>query len=93
MQKMQKRHDDLLTARIEEVAHKGWSYITWWEAYLWYDQKKLAKNFWRDLKSRFEETNQKKDGLELHLYEDHGGVLLINGSGLNPISSKIGDDD
>jgi hypothetical protein len=27
------------------------------------------------------------------LYEDHCGVLLIHGSGLNPISSKIGNDD
>ena len=88
---MEKRHDDLLTTRIEEVTAKGWSFIAWWEAYLWTGQKKLGKNFWRDLKRRFDERN--KANTELYIYQNGEGVLLIHGTELTPISSKIGSDD
>lgn len=72
---MEKRHDDLLTARIEELAEKGWSFIHWWEAYLWYDQKKLGKNFWRDLEARFANACAQKVPPKLYIYEKFcGGV-------------------
>ena len=88
---MQKRHDDLLTARIEEVTNKGWAFIAWWEAYLWYDQQKLGKNFWRDLKLRFDEHNKvDRERGELHFRQALDGVLLINGDGLKPISARTG---
>jgi hypothetical protein len=72
------------------VTRKGWAFIAWWEAYLWYDQKKLAKNFWRDLKSRFDEHNQERG--ELQFYSSVDGLLLVHGAGIKPISSMTGDD-
>jgi hypothetical protein len=86
---MEKRHDDLLTARMEEVANRGWAFIAWWEAYLWANQQKLGKNFWRDLKARFEAVADS----ELYIYEDDAGFLLIEGGRLKLVSSKIGADE
>jgi hypothetical protein len=73
---MERRHEDLLTARIEEVIDKGWAFLWWWEAYRWYDQERLATNFWRDLKSRFDEETRKERSYELFILESDQGVLL-----------------
>ena len=89
---MEKRYDDALTSRIEEVAQKGWSFIEWWEAYLWSGQKKLGKNFWRDLEERFALACAKKTGPDLYIYEGGGGVLLIHSDGLNRINTKFPND-
>jgi hypothetical protein len=85
---MEKRHDDLLTARIEEVAANGWAFIQWWEAYLWTGQKKLGKNFWRDLEARFATAYAKRSPPDLQFCQTPAGLLLINPDGLAPISSK-----
>ena len=53
---MQKRHDDLLTQRIDEVVNRGVTYIAWWELNFWYDAKRISKNIWRDLRERFMEA-------------------------------------
>jgi hypothetical protein len=89
---MEKRHDDLLTARIEELAAKGWSFIHWWEAYLWSGQKKLGKNFWRDLDARFASACAKRMPPDLYIYESSAGVLLIHGDELKLISTKFPND-
>ena len=95
---MEKRYDDLLTTRIEEVTRKGWSFINWWEAYLWYGQAKLGKHFWVDLKEKFDKCNIELDrnktpaSYDLYYSERNDGVLLIHGDILNHISIKIGTD-
>jgi hypothetical protein len=88
---MEKRHDEQLTARIEEVANNGWAFIEWWEAYLWYNQQKLGKNFWRDLKSRFDDCKSNKDA-ELSFIAGRGVLLLINKANLEALSEKIGQE-
>jgi hypothetical protein len=88
---MEKRHDEQLTARIEEVANNGWALIQWWEAYLWYDQQKLGKNFWRDLKSRFDDCKPNK-AAELSFISRNGALVLINNAHLDALSTKIGEE-
>jgi len=55
---MNKRHDDLLTSRLEEIITKGCTYISWNELYLWYGVAKLAARTYRDLAERWTEITE-----------------------------------
>jgi len=89
---MDKRYDATLTERIEACVLRGWSLIYWWEGYLWYNQKKLGKNFYRDLAQRFEDlaNEQGYDKVELQFIMNSEGILLLHG--VQPISSKTGEE-
>ena len=50
---MDKRHDDALTNRLEEIITDGVTYISWNELYLWYDTEKIAAGTYRDLHARW----------------------------------------
>jgi hypothetical protein len=52
---MEKRHQDLLTSRLEQIVTTGSTYIAWSELYLWYGVQKLAKRTYRDLSERWDE--------------------------------------
>lgn len=52
---MERRHDDELTARLEEILTKGCTYISWNELYIWYDVQKIAARTYRDLSERWDE--------------------------------------
>jgi len=52
---MDKRHDELLTSRLEEILTKGCTFISWNELYLWYGVSKLAARTYRDLAERWDE--------------------------------------
>ena len=52
---MDKRHDDLLTSRLEEILTKGSTFVSWSELYLWYNVEKLAARTYRDLARRWDE--------------------------------------
>jgi len=54
---MQKRHDDLLTSRLEKILTEGCAYISWNELYLWYDAKALAARTYRDLSNRWDDLS------------------------------------
>ena len=84
---MERRHDELLTARLEEVMLNGCSYITWDELYHWYTVQKIAANTWRDLKNRWDEVTARKGG-PLKKVEGRGGIFLHDGS-----KSKFVDPD
>lgn len=86
---MLKRHEDALMTRIDQVTHRGWAHIAWWEAYLWYGAERISKKVWRDLRDRFSEEN---DG-ELHICEDDAGFLLLHNNALTDISKKLGEGD
>lgn len=65
---MEKRHDDLLTSRLEEIYTKGVTYISWNELYLWYDVQAIAARTYRDLVNRWDDLSSgwtKQDGTEL----------------------------
>jgi hypothetical protein len=89
---MDKRYDAILTSRVEEAVLRGWSLVQWWEAYLWYDQKKLGKNFYRDLAQRFSEcvAEQEQKVVELQYIMNNEGILLLHG--IQPISTKTGEE-
>ena len=52
---MDKRHDDILNSRLEEIVTKGCTFISWNELYLWYGVSKLAARTYRDLATRWDE--------------------------------------
>ena len=85
---MERRHDELLTARLEDAMLNGCSHITWNELYQWYDVQKLAANTWRDLKKRWEEVTEGRKAGPLKMVEGRGGMFLHDGS-----KSKFVDPD
>lgn len=54
---MQKRHDDILTSRLEEIYTNGVAYVSWNELYLWYDVQAIAARTYRDLSNRWDEIS------------------------------------
>jgi len=85
---MERRHDELLTARLEDAMLNGCSHITWNELYQWYDVQKLAANTWRDLKKRWDEVTEGRKVGSLKMVEGRGGMFLHDGS-----KSKFVDPD
>ena len=83
--KMDRRHDDLLTARLETILDKGVTYITWNEIYRWYGVQKIAANTYRDIKSRWQEISQGKLGMLKAVNIPYtGGVYLIAEKHIKP---------
>lgn len=58
---MDKRHDELLTSRLEEILTRGSTFISWNELYLWYGVSKLAARTYRDLATRWDELAAAQD--------------------------------
>ncbi|MBQ5948553.1 hypothetical protein [Massilia sp. ST3] len=52
---MERRHEDAITSRLEEILTRGAAFISWNELYLWYGQKRLAVGSYRDLSNRWDE--------------------------------------
>lgn len=67
MEKMGKKHSDVLTCRLEEILTTGATFISWNELYLWYGVQKLAAGTYRDLSNRWDEIadewEEKKESL------------------------------
>ena len=74
---MQKRHDDILSARLEQVVHAGVAHILWNELYTWYETQKIAARTWRDLSQRWDEISEGDEG-RLMKVEGSGGIFLIS---------------
>jgi hypothetical protein len=77
---MEKRHDELLTTRLEDAMLNGCSHITWNELYHWYGMRKLAAGTYRDLKRRWEEVTRGRKAGQLRMVEGRGGIFLHDGS-------------
>ncbi len=91
---MERRHDEILTARLEDVLLNGCSHITWQELYHWYGVQKLAANTWRDLKKRWEEVTEGRKAGPLKMVEGRGGMFLHDGHKskfVDPDRVKAGD--
>lgn len=74
---MQKRYDELLTARLEDAVHNGCAHITWNELYLWYDVKKIAARTWRDLDERMKDLSGNTSSRPRKI-EGRGGVFIFD---------------
>ena len=61
---MLKRHVDQLMARLDELYVNGATHISWREFYHWHNTKRIAKTPWRDMKARWTELLEEKEGEE-----------------------------
>jgi len=73
---MQKRHDDMLTTRLELAYDVGVAHICWCELYRWYDTQKIAAGTWRDLAQRWDEITEGEQGA-LQYVESNSGIFLM----------------
>lgn len=55
---MERRHDEELTSRLEEIVTKGCTYISWNELYVWYNVQKIAARTYRDLSNRWDQLTE-----------------------------------
>lgn len=86
---MDKRHDEVLTTRLEDIVTKGCAYISWNELYLWYGVQKLAARSYRDLSARWDELAASYNMTDLGKlvfvqspWEKNGGGIFLFGSAM-----------
>ena len=61
--RIDKRHSDILTNRLEHILDAGCVHILWNELYRWYGVRKIAARTYRDIADRWQEVSE---GLILH---------------------------
>lgn len=81
---MQKRYDNLLTTRLEEVKHAGMAHILWNELYTWYEVQKIAAGTRRDLSSRWDDLTDGEEG-SLMQVEGRAGLFLFAKDEMGPV--------
>ncbi|HEY2345141.1 MAG TPA: hypothetical protein VGH80_04575 [Xanthomonadaceae bacterium] len=59
---MLKRHVDQVWARLDDLYANGTTFISWGEIYHWYNVERINKTPWRDLKARWDELLEEKNG-------------------------------
>jgi hypothetical protein len=84
---MEKRHQDLLTTRLEESYLNGCSHITWTELYCWYGVQKIAARTYRDLETRWQDLTGGRVG-RLMKIEGKGGVHVFGESMAQPVDQN-----
>jgi hypothetical protein len=77
---MERRHEYMLTARLEEAAAGGCSHITLPELHLWFGVKKLANGTYRDLANRWDEAVQTARQYQPN-FSDPGELMCVSGNG------------
>lgn len=86
---MNKRHQEQLMSRLDDLYTKGTTYISWPEIYYWYSIERIAKAPWRDIKARWadllEEAGQRYQ--DPHVAETSGGVSFFYASKPQKLSS------
>lgn len=76
---MDKRHQDLLTNRLEDACLNGCSHVSWEELYRWYDVQKIAARTYRDLEARWQDMTEGSAG-RLMKVEGRGGIFIYGES-------------
>ena len=82
---MERRYNDILTARLEDAVCNGCTYITWDELYLWYGVQKIAAGTYRDLSERFVEIAKSKSPKPMMIAR-RGGIYIFDGAEANRIA-------
>ncbi len=82
---MERRHDELLTTRLEDAMLNGCSHITWNELYHWYGMHKLAAGTYRDLKRRWEEVTDGRKAGTLKMVRGREGMFIFDASKVESI--------
>lgn len=71
-----KRHQDILTARLEDAFLNGTSHITWNELYYWYDAQRITVGIYRDLEERWQAITGGDKGM-LNKVEGRNGIYIF----------------
>ena len=76
---MQKRHEDQVWARLDELYANGTTFISWGEIYHWYNIERINKLPWRDLKRRWDDLIEEKGKKEPDplVAKIEGGIALF----------------
>jgi hypothetical protein len=94
---MERRHEELLKARLEDAALHGCSHVTQQELYIWYGVQKLAANTYRDLVRKWDEVvdsmhaqkffkSPGKPGQLMFIDDGHGGMFLFGEKMSGPVN-------
>lgn len=93
---MERRHEDLLRTRLEEVISHGYTTLLWSELYLWFQKKRLTKNDYQEVVRIWEEVSQNALGdlkmVKLFPYGPNGvdsGRILFAGARVSDFSDMI----
>lgn len=84
---MKKRHQDLLTARLEDAYLNGVAHITIEELYCWYQIKKIAAGTRRDIEKRWQNLSDNKHG-RLQQIEGRGGIFIFGSELIKDVDQK-----
>ncbi|MFL6311343.1 MAG: hypothetical protein ACJ71W_04480 [Terriglobales bacterium] len=85
---MERAHEALLTARLEDAMLHGCSHITWDELYHWYGLRKIAAGTWRDLKNRWEELTEDRNVGQLMRINGKGGIFIFGEDKAQPVKEE-----
>ena len=77
---MERRHEEILTSRLEKAAAEGCAHIAKSELHLWYGVKKLAAGTWRDMAARWDEAVRTVQQYQPD-FSDPGQLMSVSGSG------------
>ncbi len=83
-----KRHQDLLTSRLEDACLNGLTHITWNELYCWYDVQKIAARTYRDLEDRWQKITDGQHG-HLKKIEGRGGIYIFGSNSAATVCPDI----
>ncbi|SEQ36309.1 hypothetical protein SAMN05428995_10430 [Loktanella sp. DSM 29012] len=80
---MNKRHENIIAGRMDELVARGSTKLYWWELYLWYKSERLSKSVYRDIQTRYESA----DGADELRFQDLSEALhLIEASKFKPLT-------
>lgn len=84
---MERRYDELLTSRLEEVADVGYAFLPWGQLYRWYGVKKIAAGTYRDIERRWQEVSLGQEG-KLMSVEVNNGLLVFSEKDAKPLKTN-----
>lgn len=85
--KMEKRHQDQLTTRLEDAFLNGMSHITWEELYHWYQVEKIAAGTRRDIETRWQDLTENELG-RLKQIDGRGGIYIFGEKSIENVDQK-----
>lgn len=86
---MHAHHRYELTNRLERLSATGAVRIERDELLTWYDQVRLSKAIWRDIKSRWQEIEGEKKNIDILIWEGDGFVQFLYPTGFISIDKKL----
>jgi hypothetical protein len=87
---MNKRHEDQIWSRLDELYANGTTFISWGELYHWYDLKRIAKTPYRDIQNRWASLLEERDEeyKDPDISEVRGGLAFFFSTKPEKLSTK-----